>query len=170
MAWKDRLVKPTTKQSIQNLLIVGILLASLFIFISYLSQFANYLTHRILVPTKAKVDLPKDLDKWYSIYNSEFFNDKLPKDTVIDWGEYDLDRMGSTSVLPDGRFHIAFNEKYCLADRTARMILLHEDCHIATFTETTRDSKTWHGPRWRTCMLNLYQVGAFKKDLIDGIE
>lgn len=128
------------------------------------------LTQHFSAPAIARADLPKDLDKWYSIYNSEFFDDKLPKDTVVDWGEYNNDRMGSTSILPDGRFHIALNEKYCLAERTARMVLKHEECHVSTFSEVTHDSKTEHGPRWRTCMLNLYQVGAFKRDLIDGVE
>lgn len=165
-------MKSEIKQNIQNFLIVGILLASAFILATYFLQIYHDLTHQELklAPAKAKIDLPKDLDKWYSIYNSEYFGDKLPKDTVIDWSEYDPNRMSSTSVLPDGRFHIAFSEKYCLADRTAHIVLLHEDCHIATFSEITRDPKSEHGPRWRTCMLNLYQQGAFKKDLIDGIE
>lgn len=117
---------------------------------------------------RVKADLPKDLDKWYETYNSEFFDDKLPKDVVIDWGEYDNDRMASTTVLPDGRFHIAFNEKYCLAERTVHITLQHEVCHVKTFSEITRDPASEHGPRWRTCMLNLYQQGSFKKELIDG--
>lgn len=126
------------------------------------------LSQHLSAPTRA--NLPKDLDKQYQIYNSEFFNDKLPRDTVVDWGEYNSDRMGSTTILPDGRFHIAFNERYCLADRTVHLVMLHEDCHIQTFSEITRDPKSEHGPRWRTCMLNLYQQGAFKRDLIDGTE
>jgi hypothetical protein len=120
---------------------------------------------RDLAPARIKVISGKDLDTWYRAYNSEYFNDNLPKDAVLDWGEYDPDRMASTSRLPDGRFHVAFNEKYCLAGRVMHIVLLHEQCHIQTFSE-----KTDHGPRWRTCMLNLYQQDAFKKDLIDGIE
>ena len=116
----------------------------------------------------ANADLPKDLDKWYAGYNSEYFDDKLPKDTLVDWGEYDVRNMGSTTILPNGRFHIALNKKYCLADRTMRLVLLHEQCHIQTFSEITDDPKTGHGPRWRTCMLNLYQIGGFKRELIDG--
>lgn len=114
-----------------------------------------------------RTDLPRDLDRRYASNNSEFFDDKLPKDTVIDWAEHGSDNMATTSVLPDGRFHIAFNEKYCLADRTAHMVLLHEQCHVRTFSEITSDPRTEHGPRWRTCMLNLYQQGAFKNELID---
>ncbi len=163
-------MKSGTRQNILNFLVVGILLASLFILVPYLQQFYNDLMHRALVPAKAKIDLPKNLDKWNEGYNSEYFGDKLPKNVIIDWSEYNPDRMGSTSTLPDGRFHIALNGTYCLADRTAHMVLLHEDCHVFTFSEITRDPKSEHGPKWRTCMLNLYQQGAFKKDLIDGIE
>lgn len=123
----------------------------------------------VTLPALSNVDLPKDLDKWFEGTNSEFFDEKLPKDTVIDWGEYDNDRMGSTTILPDGRFHIAFNEKYCLATRVAHLVLLHEECHVFTFSEIKKnDPASEHGPRWRTCMLNLYQQGAFKSDLIDG--
>jgi hypothetical protein len=140
--------------------LIVILLAGLyFVLIQHLSA-----------PAVAKVDLPKDLDKLYAADNSEYFDDRLPRNTVIDWGEYDGTRMASTSVLPDGRFHIAFNKKYCLSERVVRIVLKHEECHIATFSEITRDAKTEHGPRWRTCMLNLYQQNAFKKDLIDGAE
>jgi len=128
------------------------------------------LSQHLSAPAVAGKDLPKDLDKWYAVYNTEFFDDKLPRNPVIDWGEYDGNRMASTTVLPDGRFHIAFNEKYCLAERTARLVLLHEQCHVQTFSEVNRDPKSEHGPRWRTCMLNLYQQGAFKKTLIDGYE
>jgi hypothetical protein len=123
----------------------------------------------ISVPAIAKIDLPKDLDKLYAADNSEYFDDKLPRNTVIDWDEHDGTRMASTQVLPDGRFHIAFNKKYCLSERVVRIVLKHEECHIATFSEITRDAKTEHGPRWRTCMLNLYQVGGFKRELIDGL-
>ena len=126
------------------------------------------LTQHFGVPSLSQTDLPKDLDKWYAGYNSEYFDDKLPKDTVVDWSEYDVRNMGSTTVLPNGRFHIALNKRYCLADRTMRLVLLHEQCHIQTFTEITDDPKTGHGPRWRTCMLNLYQIGGFKRELIDG--
>jgi hypothetical protein len=154
-------MKPMTKQIIHNLIIVAVFITGILIY----SWLANRRT-----PAATNADLPKDLNKWYQIYNSEFFNDKLPKNTVIDWSEYDDSRMASTSVLPDGRFHISLNEKYCLANRVARIVLKHEACHVATFSEITLDPKSNHGPRWRTCMLNLYQQGAFKGDLIDGVE
>lgn len=125
-----------------------------------------YCQQRFMAPCSTRSDLPKDLDKYYSQYNSEFFNDTLPRDVVIDWGEYNTDRLASTSKLSDGRFHIAFNEQYTSAGRVARLVLLHEQCHIATWSEQPLE----HGPRWRTCMLNLYQQGAFKADLIDGHE
>ncbi len=126
-----------------------------------------YCQQRFGAPCLTKSDLPKDLDKYYAQYNSEFFNDKLPRDVVIDWGEYGNDAMATTSKLPDGRFHIALNERYSSAGRVARLILFHEACHVQTWGEQPANV---HGPRWRTCMLNLYQQGAFKRDLIDGHE
>lgn len=131
----------------------------------FLALLYSALIHRPSAPCLSKSDLPKDLNKYYDGSNSEFFDGKLPKDVIIDWGEYDIDKMASVTKLPSGKFHIAFNERYSAADRVARMTLLHEECHIATWDEL---AKNQHGPRWRTCMLNLYQVGAFKKDLIDG--
>jgi hypothetical protein len=126
------------------------------------------LTQRFGAHQVAKSDLPKDLDKWYATYNAEYFNDKLPKNTIISWNEVDDRYMATTTVLPSGRYHIAFNKKYCLADRVAHITLLHEDCHILTFTEVSEGKKEEHGPRWRTCMLHLALQGAFESELIDG--
>lgn len=114
------------------------------------------------------------LEIWYSEYNSGYFQDKLPNDVVIDYGEYNPDFMATTSQLPDGRFHIAFNEVYTKAPRVAHITLLHEMCHVKTFDE--RDPETVHtlggshGPRWRRCMLILDFDGAFRRELIDAYE
>ena len=115
--------------------------------------------------SKSKVDFPKHLNWWNEGYNSGYFDDKLPKHIVIDWSEYNDDNMATTTVLPDGRFHIALNEKYCLATRVAHITLLHEDCHILTFSEVNEGKE--HGPRWRTCMINLSRQRAFENELID---
>lgn len=118
-------------------------------------------------PPLMKLTLAEGLDELNEGFNSEYFDEKLPDNIVIDWGEYDENKMGSTNVLKDGRFHIALNAKYSAAYRTAALILLHEDCHVLTWTE---EPKVMHGPRWKTCMLNLYQQGAFKPFLIDGLK
>ena len=138
-------------------LIVILLAASYFAFVQHFGA------HSV-----SKSDLPRNLDRWNNDYNSEYFNGKLPSNILIDWSEHDNRYMATTTVLPSGRFRIALNQKYCLADRTAHLTLLHEDCHVLTFSEISESKKSEHGPRWRTCMLNLHQQGAFKNELIDG--
>jgi hypothetical protein len=125
----------------------------------------NRLVQTELPSARSKADLPSHLDWWNEGFNSEYFGDKLPKDIVIDWNERDDHNMATTTTLPDGRFHIALNEKYCLATRIAHVTLLHEDCHVLTFSEV-EDGKE-HGPRWKTCMVNLSQQHAFENELID---
>jgi SprT-like family len=153
-------MRPKIIAALKNLLVVGILLTTVLILWLIFRPAAPW-----VAPAPSGYELPKDLYKWYQIYNTEFFDDKLPRNVVIDWDEHDPSRMAATSKLPDGRFHITFNQRYCLADRVAHMALLHEDCHIVTWAERVPDV---HGPAWRTCMLNLYQTGAFKAELIDG--
>jgi predicted SprT family Zn-dependent metalloprotease len=106
------------------------------------------------------------LHAWYSEYNKEYFSDRLPHNVVIDYsqgGEY----MATTVRMEDGRFHIAFNEKYTAAERVAHMILLHEMCHVKTW-DALDQSHDGHGREWRACMLVLDSEGAFRAQLIDG--
>lgn len=120
--------------------------------------------------TAAKgITLSTDLKMLYDEYNNEYFGDKLPKDAIIDWAEYDSEYMATTIRMTDGTYHIAFNEKYVQADRVLKTTLLHEMCHIPTYDDfTVKDG--WHGKRWRACMLGLDMRGAFRRELIDGYE
>ncbi len=109
----------------------------------------------------------------YQEFNEEYFGNKLPKDIIIDHNEPKM--MASTMYLSGiGRFYISFNDKYTLAERVADETLLHEQCHIATWSEQptdgTFDQSKRHGPRWRACMLQLDMQGAFRTELIDGYE
>lgn len=102
------------------------------------------------------------LSIWYKQYNEDYFLNELPKDTIVDYSEAG-DFIATTSRLRDGRFHIAFNEKYAAAPRVAHIFLLHEQCHIFSWGETPD-----HGPRWRACMLAVDFQGANRAILIEG--
>lgn len=104
------------------------------------------------------------LQATYDSFNEEYFNNSLPKNAVVDYGEYDDDFMATTQVISGNRFHIALNESYTGGARNARLTLLHEQCHIKTWGQD-RDQ---HGKLWRSCMLQLDMAGAFREQLIDG--
>ena len=111
---------------------------------------------------------PNDLYTVYAEQNEKYFDFLLPLDTTIDWDEYRDIAMGSTKKLLNGRFHISLNEKYCLAERTAYLTLLHEECHIIAWDEHERGFV--HGFVWQGCMLNAERRGANREILIDNYE
>jgi hypothetical protein len=110
------------------------------------------------------------MNQTYSEFNQEYFHDRLPHDVVIDFGESVA--MATTVKMADGRFHIAFNEKYNQSARQMRETMLHEVCHVKTWhplaEQTPEDILTGqHGNRWRACMLQLDMAGAFRREIID---
>lgn len=114
-----------------------------------------------------------ELQAAYQDFNQMYFRDRLPHDVVIDFAESSA--MASTVKMADGRFHIAFNERYNQSIRQARETLLHEDCHIKTWRsldEMTPEEilTNQHGRRWRSCMLQLDMQGAFRREIIDYYE
>jgi len=115
------------------------------------------------IPTTGALSVSQ-LRQAYEEFNEEYFANSLPKDTVVDYGEYDFNDMASTQRLPDRRFHIALNESYTGGARVARLMILHEDCHIKTWLQEPAK----HGKLWRSCMLQLDLQGAFREQLIDG--
>jgi hypothetical protein len=119
-------------------------------------------------PSKASFDdLTEYLVGRYEIYNSEYFKDKLPKDTVIDFSETRDAFVALTTKLPDGRYHIAFNRKYVRTPDFGDLILLHESCHIPTYDYYDRVDG-FHGKEWRACMTELDLQGAFRYELIES--
>lgn len=140
-----------------------------------LSLISCFILGALATSSHAKRPLP-NIEKIYAEYNVLYFDDKLPKDAVVDWGEPSDDYMASVEVMSNGKFHVAFNDYFSTADRVARLIMLHEQCHIAT-----NDAKDFvtsdgiaihdsHGKAWRTCMLGLDNQGAFRDILIDNYE
>ena len=119
-------------------------------------------------PSKASFD---DLNEYlvdrYEIYNSAYFQNKLPKDTVVDFSEAQDMYVALTTKLPDGRYHIALNKKYVRTPVFGDLILLHESCHIPTF-DYFDEVDGFHGKEWRACMTELELQGAFHLELIDS--
>lgn len=104
-----------------------------------------------------------ELHLWFNAFDDEYFNGRLPKDTVIDYTEFDDRWMATTDYWEsDQKFHIRLNKKWTAASRVSLETLLHESCHIETWHEDAL-----HGSRWRNCMLRLDRVGAFRELIID---
>jgi len=99
----------------------------------------------------------KVLDNTYQEFNEQYFNNRLPKDTIIDYAESGPN-IATTDLMSSKRFHIAFNEKYASSERIVREIMLHEQCHIKVWPKdgnwSVEDYQTeFHSKKWRTCML-----------------
>jgi SprT-like family len=90
----------------------------------------------------------------YAVYNSEWFDGKLPKNTVIALTN-DSTKIGMTR-FENGHLIIRFNPRYNMTDAQSSETLLHEMCHIATPKDLD------HGIGWEACMENLALNGAFR--------
>jgi hypothetical protein len=108
------------------------------------------------------------LIRLYETYNEGYFQNKLPKNTVIDIAEEK--NMASAFCKNDNvTCIIQFNLKYTLAPRTADEAMLHEMCHVKSWGKDL-DSlgvQIEHGLTWRACMLQLDMQGAFREIIID---
>jgi hypothetical protein len=97
----------------------------------------------------------------YASYNELYFHNRL-KPAEIEIG--DSDYMATTLCGNGGAdCRIRFNPRYTLAPRVASITMLHEMCHVKYWGEDTD-----HGKLWRSCMLQLDAVGAFREILIDN--
>lgn len=104
----------------------------------------------------------ENLQAWYNEYNEQYFGNTLPKDTVVKYKKL-KDLMATTSSHDGVHFEVDEDPAYNLAARTAHATLLHEMCHIETWSEPEE-----HGHRWISCMHRLMKIGAFDNVLIDG--
>jgi len=101
----------------------------------------------------------KQLNMWYADANEQFFLDQLPKDTLVEWGDLTAIRdMGLTSKRADGTFSILLDRGTNTNFRVARLTEFHEICHVKTWAQEFDD----HGIKFRACMLQLAEEGAFE--------
>lgn len=107
---------------------------------------------------------------WYAGYNDQYFGDKLPRDPIISHEKSAPDEVAHTEYnASQKRFHIVFNTMYPIGERMEHLALQHEMCHIETPEPTEQVAKDGgHGPEWRTCMLKMEAMGAWRDLLIDG--
>lgn len=103
------------------------------------------------------------LRAWYAEYNEEFFDNSLPTDVKIDLSLRN-GRMAESSFPEFKAYRISFDPHYVASERVGRFTLLHEMCHVKTWGETT---DSYHGPRWRTCMLQIDLNDGFRNIIID---
>jgi hypothetical protein len=109
------------------------------------------------------VDVPltdQQLQSWYAGFNEEYFDDKLPKDTVIAWADLTARKyMGSTVCDVLGKnCRIQIDQFTNKTPRTTRMTIAHETCHVATWGQDKID----HGMYFQNCMRQMANKGAFE--------
>ena len=155
---------------LRNKILLVIFLATLVVWL-----FGCKHEHLVSVPAPTlehgRVDMAY-MKKLYAIYNEGYFQNRLPKDTIIDMSESNPNYMAST-ICNDDVCEIHFNQEYVVAARTAQLVMLHEACHVktwnkdvATFGNATEQVD--HGRHWRACMLELDVEGANREILIDN--
>jgi len=108
----------------------------------------------------------------YSVYNEIYLENRIEKNPSISMKE-NSGFMADTFCEEDGSCVIHFNPKYVAAQRVADLTLLHEMCHVKTwktdvYTFGGETLQADHGRVWRSCMLELDQVGAFREIVIDN--
>lgn len=108
-----------------------------------------------------KIPYAPDLKEEYDKYNLKYFSGKLPKDTVISWGDpgedNGVERIAITTKLDDNRFQIIFNPKFGRSRYFTLFVLLHEMAHINTWSNDLA-----HGLAWQKEMHRLADEGAFE--------
>jgi hypothetical protein len=111
--------------------------------------------------TRIKADEDRHLDAWYATYNHMYFQDRLPKTTVITRNLTD-DRFMAQTFYENNFYHIAINPRYNESRKTEKLNLLHESCHIEVFIDKEEDEFDDHGEHWQRCMHRLADEKAFE--------
>lgn len=116
------------------------------------------LTVTLTYPVQGTAVSSPQLKAKYLEYNEEYFLGMLPTDAIVGYGTCAEDAMACTTH-PEDIFQITLVKEYNLAPAQAYENLLHESCHLVTWSELDE-----HGPRFKDCMRRIYALGAF-----DGI-
>lgn len=119
-----------------------------------------YLSFRPAHKSSSEQYTNAQLQRWYEGVNEEYFANKLPKDTTVQWGDLSNSKdVGTTLRRPDGTYAIWIDPVQNPNKRSAALTAYHEMCHVAG---PVADFST-HGPRFQACMLHLAEVGAFRE-------
>jgi hypothetical protein len=107
------------------------------------------------------------LQQDYADYNSAFFHDQLPKNTVVIWSGIPKEKdgrfvMGNTHHDIVGEaYTINIDIKSNITQSTADETLLHEMCHVKTMQYELEHNEDSHGPAFKACIVELELQGAY---------
>ncbi|HTQ97235.1 MAG TPA: hypothetical protein VMH89_10545 [Candidatus Acidoferrum sp.] len=118
------------------------------------------------VEKSADKKLEEDLNREYAQNNKNFFDDRLPKDTLVVLkknliGKNGDKLLGSTLCIPNQTgMHctIWLDPDMNPAEVTASLSLLHEQCHVRLWGNPGDP----HGASFQACMLSLALHDAFR--------
>lgn len=100
-------------------------------------------------------------ERWYAGYNETYFENKLPKDTRVQFVRELKDWEGNRVLgltYSSTPATIQINAEYRDTPPIWLEILLHEQCHLSLDSTPEFDM---HGAKFQACMLHLAQAGAF---------
>ena len=102
---------------------------------------------------KRRLTTNAKLKNVFDYYNRKYFNNKLPKDWVIEFR-----RTHFLGYCDFDSEEIILNSSWAYRSGTKlwRATLLHEMCHLAC-------PGTTHGKEWQQEMLRIAKLGAFNK-------
>jgi hypothetical protein len=112
------------------------------------------------------------LQRAFRVYNHEYFQDRLNTPAF----NTDEEQMQATTHCYDGGVNctLSFNLFYLRSSRNAEIAVLHEQCHMKTWDDDqngfilSADAVSrHHAKKWRACMIDLDNQGAFRNILID---
>lgn len=169
--------KPSTKQSLLLLFLAGLALTLAAIYAQLntpapvakaccsADACARY-HHHDVAPSQAAPEFytDKELTEAYAAYNEKYFDNALPKDTYVQWGEASRpDNMAETARLfePNGPFVIVLVKTFNPAQKTALSTLLHEMSHVKLWgVPGTMNGK--HTAIFEAEITRLQKAGAYK--------
>ena len=102
------------------------------------------------------------LQGWFNFWNTTLYEDKLPP-TVVKWGDLTAQNdMGQTLCVhtEEGyRCTIIIDRNTNPIERSAKLTLVHEMCHVVVDTSSAREFDA-HGPKFQACMLERAKEGT----------
>lgn len=103
----------------------------------------------------------RQLIRWYNAYNKKYFNGELPASVTVIWEPIPACHGETCAVfeVEQGVFSIRIDPALKGVIAYARIVLLHEMCHLATWPQHPRHQ---HGRPFQERMLQLAHDGAFK--------
>lgn len=101
---------------------------------------------------------------WNQGINHQYFSGHIPANTIVEYDANLPDNIEALTTKPkDDQFRIALNPKYMKSKNYMRLVLVHEDCHVITWSEFDQ-----HGPKWKACMAIVAAQGVYLDVMLEG--